>query len=111
MKTLKTLSALILLGFAVSISAAPPTVSPRHGPRNGIDVVRRWNQIALDASGLDHTPPALGENRAFREQLGPCRESRALAIVHIAMFDAVNAIVGEYKSYTGVRASAGPLSP
>ena len=107
---MKTLPAFLLLALVTSAFAAP-AISPRHGPRNGIDVVRRWNRIALDASGLDHTPPAPGENRVFREQLGPCRESRALAIVHIAMFDAVNAIVGEYKSYTGIRASAGPLSP
>src|SRR5437899_5602320 len=84
--------------------------SPRHGPRQGVDSVRRWNQIAIDASGLDHTPPAPGENRAFYEQLGPGRASRAMAIVHIAMFDTINAVVGEYQSYTGVRAPNGALS-
>ncbi len=107
---MKTLSALILLGFVLSTSAAPPVVSPRHGPRSEIDTVRIWNRIAIDASGLDHTPVAIGENRVFGEQLGPCRASRAMAIVHIAMFDAINAVVGEYESYTGVRASPGPLS-
>jgi hypothetical protein len=29
--------------------------------------VRRWNQIAIDASGLDHTPPAAAEQRVFGE--------------------------------------------
>jgi hypothetical protein len=86
------------------------TESPRHGPRNHLDAVRRWNKIAIDASGLDHTPVAPGENRVFGEQLGPGRASRAMAIVHIAMFDAVNAVVGEYQSYTGVRAPRGALS-
>src|SRR5262245_185000 len=82
----------------------PPTAaSPRHGPRQGLDSVRRWNQIAIDASGLDHTP-------TLREQLGPGRASRAMAIVHIAMFDALNAVVGEYESYTGVRARPGAIS-
>src|SRR3989454_2992238 len=91
--------------------AAPhPDASPRHRPHQGLDSVRRWNQIAIDASGLDHTPPAPGENRAFREQLGPGRASRAMAIVHIAMFDTINAVVGEYQSYTGVRARNGALS-
>jgi len=33
-----------------------------------------------------------------------------MAIVHIAMFDTINAVVGEYQSYTGVRAPIGPLS-
>src|SRR5206468_5921296 len=46
----------------------------------------------------------------FREQLGPGRSSRAMAIVHIAMFDAIDAVVGGYQSYTGVRAPIGPLS-
>jgi hypothetical protein len=68
--------------------------------------VRHWNQVAIDASGLDHTPPAPGENRAFGEQLGPGRASRATAIVHIAVFDAVNAIEGGYHSYTGLPRAA-----
>ena len=83
---------------------APP--DSKHRPRHGFDRasdVRHWNQIAIDASGLDHTPVAPEENRAFfGEQLGPGRASRAMAIIHIAMFDAVNAIEGEYKSYTRV---------
>jgi hypothetical protein len=70
--------------------------------------VRRWNQIAINASGLDHTPVAPGENRVFGEQLGPGRASRAMAIVHIAIFEVVNAIAGGYQSYTGIpRADAG----
>ena len=69
--------------------------------------LRRWNEIAINASGLDHTPVGPGENRVFGEQLGPVRAARAIAIVHIAIFDAVNAIVGGYQSYTGLpRASA-----
>lgn len=62
----------------------------------------RWNQIAIDASGVDHTPTAPDENRVFGEALGPGRSSRALAIVHIAMFDAVTSIDGGYKPYTGI---------
>jgi hypothetical protein len=85
--------------------------SPRHGPRHGLDTVRRWNEIAINASGVDHTPIAPGENRVFGEQLGPCRAARAMAIVHIAMFDTVNAIVGDYQSYTDLSAPSGPLAP
>ena len=59
-----------------------------------------WNGIAIDASGVDHTPVAPGEDRIFGEQLGPGRASRAMAIVHIAIFDAVNAIYHEWQSYT-----------
>jgi len=67
------------------------------------DTLRYWNRVAVDASGLDHTPVAQGESRVFGEQLGPGRASRAMAIVHIAMFDAVNAFKGRYRSYTGIR--------
>jgi hypothetical protein len=75
---------------------------PRSRPRHREDLVRRWNEIALIADALDHTPVALGENRVFGEQFGPCRASRALAIVHVAIFEAVNAIAGGYQSYTGL---------
>jgi PAP2 superfamily len=65
--------------------------------------VKHWNEIAIDASGLDHTPVAPGESRIFGEQLGPGRSSQAMAIVHIAMSDAVNAIAGDDRSYTGIQ--------
>jgi len=65
-------------------------------------VVERWNAIAIDATGLDHTPVAEGEARVFGEQLGPARSARAEAIIHIAMFEAVNAIDGQYASYIGL---------
>jgi hypothetical protein len=64
--------------------------------------VSYWNQIARDASVLDHTPVLPGDPRIFGEQVGPVRTSYALAIVHIAVFDAVNAIAGGYESYTGL---------
>src|SRR6266403_1823394 len=47
---------------------------------------------------------------AFGEQLGPGRASRAMAIVHVAMFDALDAVVGDYTSYTGTQAGPGPTS-
>lgn len=65
-------------------------------------MVHHWTHVCIDASGLDHTPVKPGENRVFGEQFGPTRASRAVAIVHIAIFDAVNAIAGGYQSYTGI---------
>ncbi len=67
-----------------------------------ISSLRLWNQVAIDASGLDHKPPSVEEKRIFGEQLGPARASRAMAIVHIAMFDAVNAIVPRYRSFNQI---------
>ncbi len=68
-----------------------------------LESLRHWNEVALDATGLDHTPTTPGERRVFGEQLGPGRSSRAMAIVHIAVFDAMNAIIGGYQSYTDPR--------
>ncbi|HUN82474.1 MAG TPA: vanadium-dependent haloperoxidase [Phycisphaerae bacterium] len=63
--------------------------------------VTRWNQIAVDASGLDHTPPKVGEDRVWGQALGPGRAARAMAMAHIAIFEAVNSIAGTYESYLG----------
>ena len=62
--------------------------------------VRHWNAVAVDASGLDHAPT--DPDHTFGEQLGPCRASRAMAIVHIALFEVVNAVEGGYESYVGL---------
>ena len=84
---------------------APAGLSPLPHPRPGTAALVRWNQIAIDASGLDHTPPLPGENRVFAEQVGPGRASRAMAVVHIAMFEAANAVDRRYRSYTGLPAA------
>src|SRR5437588_1083408 len=87
-----------------------PSASTNKISKIATDPVHRWNQIAIDATGLDHTPVAPGERRVFGEQLGPGRASRAMAIVHIAMFDAINAMTGQYQSYTGIESAAHPVS-
>jgi hypothetical protein len=74
---------------------------PRHGSATA-SWIHHWSEIALDATGLDHTPVAPGEDRVFGEQLGPGRSSRAMAIVHLSIFEAVEAISGRYQSYAGL---------
>ena len=64
--------------------------------------MHHWNHIAIDSAGLDHTPVPEGDPRIFGEQIGPGRSARAMAIVHIAMYDAVNAIARRYRSYTNI---------
>ena len=64
--------------------------------------LRHWNEIAINASGLDHTPPQPGDTYLFGHQLGPGRSARAMAIVHIAIFEALNAIDGKFESYLGL---------
>src|SRR5438270_1726356 len=87
-----------------------PSVATNQAPKKALDSIRRWNQIAVNASGLDHTPVAPGEIRTFGEQLGPGRASRAMSIVHIAIFDSVNAILGGYQSYSGIQSAKPPVS-
>lgn len=78
-----------------------PDLGPRVVP---ISWLVFWNTIAINASGLDHTPPTPSEIsiRNYGEQLGPVRAARAMAIVHIAMFEALNAIENIYESYVGM---------
>src|SRR6266513_4287455 len=87
-----------------------PNVPPLAGPMEALDSLHRWNVIAINATGLDHTPVAPGENRVFGEELGPGRASRAMAIVHIAIFDTINAVTGQYHSYTGIDSAPHPIS-
>ena len=90
----------------------------------------RWNHLAVNTSGIDHTPAALialfgfspqylmqepsdeihTQVIGYGEQLGPARSSRAMAIVHIAIFEAINAIEQEYESYTNLAPLLGPAS-
>jgi hypothetical protein len=51
-----------------------------------MDPILFWNDVALEANRVSHTDPDKGE------QKGPTLSSRALAIVHLAMYDAYAAI-------------------
>jgi hypothetical protein len=88
--------------FTAAPDATQTPIRPRHHGGATLNRLRYWNQVAINCSGLDHAPVAAGESRVFGEQIGPGRSSRAMAIVHIAIFDAVNAIAGGYASYTGL---------
>src|SRR5689334_18281027 len=59
-----------------------------------MDSILFWNDVSLEAVARDHTgmPPKL-------EQGGPTRTSRALAIVHLAMYDAFNSIAKLFTPY------------
>jgi hypothetical protein len=85
----------------------------RGAPKNALERLLKWNDIALETSALDHTPigssPGL-DPRRFGEQLGPHKSSRAMGIVHIAMFDAVNAITKRFTSFTNLASVTGPTS-
>src|SRR5919106_6474886 len=52
-----------------------------------MDPIMYWNEVALEANRVSHTN---GKN----EQTGPTLSSRALGIVHLAMYDAYAAVSG-----------------
>jgi Vanadium chloroperoxidase N-terminal domain/PAP2 superfamily len=57
------------------------------------DSILFWNAAALEADRIAHTDPDK------REQNGPTLSSRALAIVHLAMYDAFAAVDGTLPTY------------
>ncbi len=92
--------------FSVSLQFVTLAVGPRtsfltsnvgelvSGDGDALAAVRRWNQHAIDATGADHA--------GSPSQPGPGRASRAMAIVHIAMFESLLAIDGGFQSYLGI---------
>ncbi|NJM70836.1 MAG: vanadium-dependent haloperoxidase [Scytonema sp. RU_4_4] len=59
-----------------------------------MDSILFWNDVSLEAVARDHTgmPPEL-------DQGGPTRTSRALGIIHLAMYDAFNSIANIFTPY------------
>lgn len=82
---------------------------PRHGAPVGPNPAARlahWNEVAQRVQAFDHTPPtSAGVPAQLPEQLGRHRVSRVFAIVHLAMHDALAAICGRYKPYSGALAA------
>ena len=70
--------------------------------------IRYWNQIALDANRRDFSIPP---DPPAPQQGGPTLSSRALAIVHLAMYDAYFAVVGANQAPAPFRAPYLPGLP
>ena len=87
----------------------PPRYAPPAGP-NPSARLAYWNEVTLRAIAVDHTPALPGSAALEAEQLGPTRTSRVMAIVQIAVYDALNAIVRRYPGYTGPLAALGDSS-
>ncbi len=56
------------------------------------DPVLAWNSLLLSINAIDHS-------LQNPDQEGPAKSSRAFAIVHVAIFDTVNSIVGGFTPY------------
>lgn len=59
-----------------------------------MDHILYWNEVALEANRIDFTAIPPGETGPRPEQGGPTLSSRALGIVHLAMYDAHAGAVG-----------------
>jgi hypothetical protein len=99
----------------LQVGKLPASFNSHELPRvalNTYDRLLLWNEIGLDSTAIDHTPvqPGDGAHRVFGEQLGPPRASRAMAIINIATFEAVNAVFQKYHSYTGLPPVHGEVS-
>ena len=59
-----------------------------------VDSILYWNAIALKAEADD-------KSNIFgsADAVGPTGASRALAIVHVAMFDSINSVLGQYEPF------------
>lgn len=87
---------------------------PRHSPPPGPNAALRlayWNEAGLRAIAFDSTPPFPGQPPVSFDELGPTRASRAMAIMHIAIFDALNAIARRYPPYAGPLPALADSSP
>jgi hypothetical protein len=76
-----TFRGLLILGCLMLTASAEP--QPREKP--GLNPVLRWNRIA---------------NEIFPVEVGPIIDSRAMAILHAAIHDAVNGVEPRYEPYT-----------
>lgn len=112
-----SLAALTSCGSGGSAGSSPVTTPPpgsqdsdRYAlyktipiPTNTTERVLYWNAATGAANAIDHVPGLPNSDGVLMaDQLGPTRSSRVYAIVHIAMFDAINAVRGHYPSYTGI---------
>lgn len=90
-------------GFGSFIAGLPSMKAMSAGATPELGMLMFWNEIALYATALDHTTEVVPAPPTYGEQLGPTRTSRALAIVHLSMFEAVDAIFRKANSYHDVR--------
>jgi len=70
-----------------------------------LDRLLEWHTVMLDANALDHT----ASSGVAGDQQGPVRNSRAFAIIQIAVYDAVNSFSLKYDPFSSglSRAPAG----
>ena len=88
----------------------PPRYQPPPGP-GAVARLAYWNDVALRANAIDNTPPLTAGPAVAADQFGPVRSARAMAIVQLAVYDALNAVVHRYPGYSGALAAFPDSSP
>jgi hypothetical protein len=115
----------VLLRFVLSVALAGTIAacgsggavpsSPAPTPLTG-DVVLRWNHQALEAIKIDHTPPLAHlpgsdvPGAGLGVHGGPCRAARVLAILHVAIYDAVMNVLRTHEPIAVDAPVVGPVS-
>lgn len=61
-----------------------------------LDRLLAWNEVMLEANALDHT----ASSGFAGDQQGPTRNSRAFAIIQVAVYDAINSITRKYEPFS-----------
>jgi hypothetical protein len=91
---------ILFQGHTPGPSPEPSAVTPRQSR----DPVLYWNAVLLQANANDYDPAYV----SAPDQKGPGKTARAFAIVHAAIYDAVNSIDGSYTPYLArIQASRG----
>lgn len=94
-----------IVALAIVIASAPSCGgeggdgSGNLEPSGETAFIVRWNRVAIDASGRDHTA------KGAKEQAGPVRAARAMGVWAVAAADAVAAISGRFHPFLSVQAS------
>ena len=93
-------------------ATAQGVMAARRAPRNPhgtADRLLMWNEISLDANARDYVKPA-DPSLGYHIQFGPHRASRAIAMVQLAVFEAVNAKLQSWHSSIGFPSASGDAS-
>lgn len=85
------------LPVAAQVAEAPAAQSSR-SDRAAKAAILKWHEVMLDVHARSQTPGQIGAG----QNGGPLRSTRGYAMTQIAVFDAINAFEGDYRSYNAI---------
>jgi hypothetical protein len=84
------------MGQAAAAKKGDRVSASRIRANSTLDRLLEWHEVMLDSNALDHT----AASGFAGDQQGPVRNSRAFAIIQIAVYDAVNSFSREYEPFS-----------